>query len=177
PLAARTTDVISTPSLHAALPTFSEGGPTDYTASAWSCVKNGGAPVTGSSVALGPADEAVCTITNNDKAPKLTLNKVVVSDNGGTRAESAWTLTANGGAAGTLSGPGAAGSTDVVSDASFKAGTYALSESGPTDYTASTWSCVKNGGGAVAGSSVTLGLGDEAVCTITNNDKAPKLTL
>ena len=30
-----------------------------------------------------------------------------MNDNGGTAGESAWTLTANGGAAGTLSGPGA----------------------------------------------------------------------
>jgi hypothetical protein len=112
-----------------------------------------------------------CTITNDDKAPSLTLNKIVVNDNGGTTAESAWTLTANGGTAGTLSGPGAAGSTDVVSGATFKAGTYALSESGPSTYTASPWSCVKNSGTPVTGASITLGLGDTATCTITNDDK------
>lgn len=111
-----------------------------------------------------------CTITNNDVAPSLTLNKIVVNDSGGTAAESAFTLTANGGAAGTLSGPGAAGSTDVVSGASFKAGTYTLSESGPTGYTATAWSCVKNGASAVTGSSIALALGDTATCTITNND-------
>src|SRR6185369_13040526 len=135
-------------------------------------------PVTGSSITLALGDTATCTITNDDNAPSLTLNKIVTNDNGGTAVESAWTLTANGGAAGSLSGPGAAGNADVVSAATFKAGTYALSESGgPAGYTASSWSCVKNGGGPVTGASITLALGDTARCTITNNDSGPRLTL
>ena len=67
-----------------------------------------------------------CTITNDDNAPALHLRKVVVNDNGGTAAAIDWTLTGNGGAAGSLSG-----FTPVDSGATFKAGTYALSESGP----------------------------------------------
>ena len=64
------------------------------------------------------------------------------------------------------------GDTDVVSGPTFKTGTYALSEStGPFGYTASAWSCVKNGGAAVICSSITLALGDMATCTITNDDK------
>jgi hypothetical protein len=120
---------------------------------------------------LTSGGSATCTITNNDIAPQLTLDKIIVNDNGGTRSESNWTLTANGGTAGTLFGPGAVGNTDVQSTASFKAGTYALSESGPGGYNASAWSCVKNGGAAVSGSSLTLALGDTATCTITNNDQ------
>jgi hypothetical protein len=116
----------------------------------------------------------VCTVTNNDNAPSLTLNKIVIKDNGGTALESAWTLTANGGTAGTLSGPGAAGSTDVVSDSTFKAGTYALSESGPSGYTASAWTCT---GGTQNGSSITLALGQSATCTITNDDAKAAPTL
>src|SRR6185369_3164387 len=135
-------------------------------------------PVTGSSITLALGDTATCTITNNDSGPSLTLNKIVVNDNGGTAAASAWTLTANGGTAGSLSGPGAAGNADVVSGPSFKAGTYALSESaGPAGYAASSWSCVKNSDAPVTGSSITLALGDTATCTITNNDIAPSLTL
>jgi hypothetical protein len=121
-------------------------------------------------VALG--ESKTCTLTNDDIAPSLTLDKIVVNDNGGTAQESAWTLTANGGSAGTLSGAGAAGSADVVSGSTFKAGTYALSEStGPYGYSAGSWSCVKNGGSPVTGSSITLGVGDSATCTITNNDQ------
>jgi uncharacterized repeat protein (TIGR01451 family) len=118
---------------------------------------------------------STCTITNNDNAPSLTLNKIVVNDNGGTALESAWTLTANGGVAGTLTGPGAAGSTDVVSGSTFKAGTYALSESGPAGYTASSWTCT--GTGTQNGANITLALGQSAVCSITNNDVAPQLTI
>jgi hypothetical protein len=144
------------------------GGPAGYSASAWSCT---GGSQSGSNITVGIGQSATCTITNNDIAPQLTLDKIIVNDNGGTRSESNWTLTANGGTAGTLFGPGAVGNTDVQSTASFKAGTYALSESGPGGYNASAWSCVKNGGAAVSGSSLTLALGDTATCTITNNDQ------
>src|SRR5213078_1407840 len=150
---------------------LSESGPTDYTASSWSCSKNGGAYAAATSITLGLGAPGVCKITIGYKAPSLTLNKIVVNDNGGGRAESEWTLTADGGTAGTLSGPGAAGSTDVTSGTGFKAGTYSLSESGPTDYTASSWSCSKNGGAYAAATSITLGLGDTGVCKITNDDK------
>jgi hypothetical protein len=120
----------------------------------------------------------VCTITNDDIAPSLTLDKIVVNDNGGTAAESAWTLTANGGAAGTLTGPGASGHTDVVSGGTFKAGTYNLSESGgPAGYAASAWSCVKNSGSPTTGSSIALGVGDTGTCTITNNDTPGKIVI
>jgi hypothetical protein len=66
----------------------------------------------------------VCHVTNDDNAPSLVLNKIVSNTHGGTKVESAWTLTANGGAAGTLSGPGTSGSSDVsVERASTRAPT------------------------------------------------------
>lgn len=47
--------------------TLSESAtPGGYTASAYSCVVNGGAPVSGNSIALAQGDAAVCTITNDD---------------------------------------------------------------------------------------------------------------
>ena len=152
-----------------------------------SCVKtpaggSAGAPTDVTSITLANGDSAVCSITNNDNPPSLTLNKIVVNDNGGTRTESEWTLTANGGTAGTLSGAGASGSADVVSGSGFKAGTYALSESGTyAGYTnGTTFSCVKTPAGGSAGAptdvtSITLANGDSAVCSITNNDDAPRL--
>ena len=126
-------------------------------------------------IALGQTK--TCTITNDDIAPSLTLNKITSYSYGGTAPESSWTLTATGPT--TISGPGAAGSADVVSGASFGAGTYTLSESAaPTGYTNGTsYSCVKNQGGAVDGNSITLALGDTAVCSITNTDIAPQLTV
>lgn len=129
-----------------------------------------------SGLVIASGGDGTCTITNNDIAPTLTLNKIVTTDNGGVAVASDWTLTANGGAAGTLAGPGASGSADVQSGASFQAGTYALSESaGPSGYSASAWSCVKNGGAPVTGASIVLALADAATCTITNDDVAPVL--
>ena len=77
--------------------TLSEsGGPSGYTASAYSCVKNGGSPVSGNSLTLANGDAATCTITNDDNAASLTLVKEVTNDNGGSASETAWTLTAAG---------------------------------------------------------------------------------
>ena len=45
---------------------------------------------------------------------------------------------------------------------------------GPTGYAANGWACTD---GALDGSTLTLGVGDAAVCTIVNDDIAPLLTL
>ena len=55
------------------------------------------------------------------------------------------------------------------------AGSYALSESaGPAGYTPSLWTCVVTGTATpvtVTAGSVTVGLGDDVTCSITNNDR------
>jgi hypothetical protein len=146
------------------------GGPTGYSASAWSCVKNDGAPVEDSSIALAVGDSATCTITNDDNAPTLKLRKTVTNDNAGTAVATDWTLRANKSGTDTTTYE-LSGTTPVDSGATFSIGSYDLSETGgPDGYSASAWSCVKNGGAPVSGSSVTLGLGDTATCTITNDD-------
>jgi len=174
PGAAGSADVVSSGPFKAGTYTLSESAaPAGYTnGTAYSCVNNGGAPVSGNSITLALGDKAVCSITNTDNAPSLTLNKITSYTHGGTAPESSWTLTANGGTTGNLSGQGAAGSADVVSGSSFKAGTYTLSESAaPWGYTnGSSYSCVKNNGAAVSGNSITLEAGDKAVCSITNTD-------
>ncbi len=150
-----------------------EGAVAGWTSDGGSC--DHGTP---SDIQVLAGTTTMCTFTNT-QIPKLTLDKITNYTHGGTAPESSWTLTADGGTAGMLSGPGAAGHTDVVSGATFKAGTYTLSESAaPTGYTNGTaYSCVKNGGGAVSGNSITLAPGDTAVCSITNTDNAPSLTL
>jgi hypothetical protein len=124
-----------------------------------------GGSQTGSTIALANGQSATCTITNDDQAPSLTLVKTVVNNNGGTATASAFTLTASGPTP--LSGAGGA-----TSGASFSAGTYALSEAGPSGYTASAWVCV---GGTQTGSTIALVNGQAATCTITNDDIQPKL--
>ncbi|HEU5056223.1 MAG TPA: hypothetical protein VFU21_06850, partial [Kofleriaceae bacterium] len=154
-------------------PTFSAGtyslgelGPLGYAASAWSCV---GGVQSGSQITVGVGVSATCEITNNDRPPYLKLVKQVINDNGGTAVASDWTVSAAGPSP--ISGAGM-----VESGASFLKGTYALSESGgAAGYTAGTWSCV--GDGVLSGSDVTLGLGDSAVCTITNDDQPGHVTV
>ncbi|MCL4295825.1 MAG: S8 family serine peptidase [Anaerolineae bacterium] len=117
-------------------------------------------------VALG--ESKTCTLTNSDDAPSLTLVKVVVNDNGGAALATDFTLSASGPTP--ISGPGGA-----TSDATFEAGTYDLSETGPAGYSASDWVCT--GGTQNDADTITLGLGESATCTITNDDQAPSLTL
>ena len=142
--------------------TVSETNQTGYLASAWSgdCSVNG-------TITLLPGENKTCTITNDDIAPSLTLVKNVINNNGGTATAANWTLSATGPT--TISGAGGA-----VSGVSFDAGTYTLSESGPTGYSASSWVCT---GIQNSGTSITLGLGQSATCTIINDDIAPQLTV
>jgi uncharacterized repeat protein (TIGR01451 family) len=119
-----------------------------------------------SNIVLPLGGTATCTVTNDDRAPKLTLVKQVVNDNGGTRTPSAWNL----GAAGPTGFSGAGPS--VSSSAGFDAGSYDLSEFGPAGYDASAWVCSK---GQVDGDTVSVGLGDDVTCTIVNDDRPATL--
>ena len=148
--------------------TFNSNGENDLTVNAgtYSVTEN---PASGysttynncSNVIVPNGGTATCTITNDDIAPSLSLVKVVNNPYGGTEKPSAWTLTATGPS--TISGAGG-----VSSDSTFQAGTYSLSESGPSGYSASSWSCILNNGSPVTGSSIKLTNGDTATCTITN---------
>jgi len=150
--------------------TLSEsGGPTGYSASAWSCTNNVG--VSGGQITLGNGVSTTCTVTNSDQPAVLTLVKQVVNTNGGTAVATNWTLQA----AGPTTISGATGASAVTA-AAVSAGTYALSESGgPTGYTASAWSCTNNV--VVTGGQITLGNGVSTTCAITNSDQPATLTL
>jgi Prealbumin-like fold domain len=139
---------------------LSETSPAGYTGSAWSCV---GGTQSGANITVGLGGEATCTITNNDVAPKLHLRKVVTNDNGGTATVANFTLTADGTGTNDLTG-----TSPVDSGAGFQADTFALSESNVYGYSASAWVCV---GGSQSGANITVGIGGEATCTITNDDQ------
>ena len=144
--------------------TLTEDGVAGYAAGQWSC--NAGTQV-GNTITLGEGETVTCTITNDDIAPSLTLVKSVMNNDGGGQLASAWTLNASG--LTSISGAGGA-----VSDSTFSAGTYTLSETGPDDYTASAWVCQ---GGSQNDDQITLSLGQSATCTITNDDVEPLLTV
>jgi hypothetical protein len=115
---------------------------------------------------------ATCEITNDQQGAHLTLVKAVTNDNGGGAVPTAWTLTASG----PTSLSGATGSL-AVTNAPVSAGSYTLGEDdgGPSGYTPSLYSCVKNGGSPVSSNSLTLANGDNATCTITNDDQPATL--
>jgi len=114
-----------------------------------------------------------CTITNDDIAPTLTLVKRVINDNGGSAKNTDWLLSAvNNEDMSVVNG--VTGSTGVTKVA-VKAGNYTLSESnGPTGYTSKGWVCE---GAVLSGATLALGLGQNAVCTVTNDDDSPYLKL
>ena len=145
--------------------TLSESGPgtPGWTSSGFDC---GAGVVT--SITLNGGDTRTCTITNTAVPPRLTLVKNV--DHSGTSdmtLASAWTLTATKGTS-VISAAGG------VSNATADIGSYALTESGPgaPGWTSSGFDC---GAGVVP--SVTLALGDNKTCTITNTAVPPRLTV
>ena len=148
---------------------LSESGPPGYTASDWVCTGTA-TQDDGNTVTLAAGENAICTITNNDVAPVLTLIKALITNNSAYafNVVTDWFLSASS------TEVLLTGTTPVVSGGTFKAGIYALSESGPTGYTASGWVC---DAGTLDGSSLTIGLGETVTCTITNDDIAPTLTL
>jgi len=161
-----TSPVDSGASLRADAWTLSESAVAGYTPGAWVCL---GGRQTANQVTLSVGEEATCTVTNDDIAPKLHLRKVVVNDNGGTKTAAEFTLTADGAGSNDLSG-----TSPVDSGAALTADTWTLSETAVAGYAASAWSCV---GGSQDGNKITVGIGGEATCTITNDDIAPKLHL
>ncbi len=141
--------------------TLSETNHSDYTQGTWSCTN--GITVNGSNqITLASSDTTTCTINNNDIAPTLHLLKIIV---GGTAVVANFTLTANGAGANDISG-----TSPVNSGSGLLADTFALSETSFANYTSSAWGCV---GGTQVGSNITIGINEEATCTITNTFTAP----
>ena len=121
-----------------------------------------------------PQQNAIYTILDNDA--RLTLDKTVTNDNGGTEADDAFTLEFDGGSAGT--GSGIEGSATVTT-VPVSIGTFNLSETGPTGYALETLSCVGAADTAttVANPQVSILQGELVTCTFVNNDIAPRLTI
>ena len=166
---ANTPAVTSIPVKVGAYTLTESGGPAGYTASGWTCT---GTPVTVGTVTIALATHATCTITNTAVAPRLTLVKTVTDDNGAGAVPTDWLLSATG----PTTIQGATGGA-TVTNAEVKVGDYVLAESGPTGFTASQWSCTGATATAPALASITLAAGDQATCTIHNDDQPAKLTL
>ncbi|MDX1535592.1 MAG: NEW3 domain-containing protein [Candidatus Spechtbacterales bacterium] len=106
---------------------------------------------------LGVAENVECTIVNTDIQATLTLEKTVINDDGGTLEASDFDVFVD--------------QTQVSwSQAiSLDAGTYTVSEILTGQYTASDWS-----GDCSANGEITLVNGQNATCSITNDDSIPE---
>ncbi|MDR7135334.1 hypothetical protein J2X06_002543 [Lysobacter niastensis] len=110
-----------------------------------------------------PSEAAMMRINVAGQAPStatLTVRKVVVNDNGGTKTASNFSFSVNGAAPVAFEADG----TNVLTVA---AGTYSITEPAVANYAASLSGC----------SNVVLAAGGSATCTITNNDLATSATL
>ncbi len=152
--------------------TLGEVAVSGYSPSDYSCVVNGDSPISGNTITLADGDTAVCTITNDDDPATLTLRKTVVNNDGGTSGVGDFTLTASG----PTSISGATGDLSVTA-APVAAGSYTLGEVPVAGYSAGTYRCSTNGGATAVSNSLTLSNGDSAVCTITNDDIPPSVTI
>ena len=105
----------------------------------------------------------VCTIVNDDVAPRLIVIKHVVNDNGGSATAGQWTMNVAATNPSAASFPGAeAPGTTITLDV----GSFTVTEStGPAGYLQT---------GAV-GCTGTIALGETRTCTITNDDQGATL--
>ncbi len=150
-----------------------ESGPAGYVGSDWECT---GASVTGgNSITLATGAIATCTIVNTDQPARLTLRKIVdPAASGSGKVPADWTLTAtpvNIAGQDVVSGNGDRGG---ISSLAVSAGSYTLSEAGPSGFDAGEWVCQ---GGMLTDTTVTLTNGATVICTIANTARTPSLTL
>jgi hypothetical protein len=119
----------------------------------------------GGTVTVAAGGSVTCTITNQDVAPTLALNKTVSNLNGGGAGEDDFVLSATPTTGTTITDAGG----DVSATAAISNMAYTLSETSVTGYTGSAWSCTGTGGNLV-GNVVTLDEGAVVSCGITNTD-------
>ncbi len=116
----------------------------------------------GGTVTLDEGENVTCTITNDDQPATLIVIKHVINDNGGTADASDFTLDSSGtdDAPDDFPGEEVPGTTVTLD-----AGTYHVTETGPSGYSASY----------SADCSGTIANGETKTCTVTNDDIQPQL--
>jgi hypothetical protein len=117
-------------------------------------------------VSLAVADNKTCTITNTDIPPVLHVVMLVVNTSGGTATSNDFTLHVKSGGV-DVSGSPAAGTSTPGTLYTLRAGTFVVSEDATSSYTQSL------SGDCNASGTVSLAVGDNKTCTITNTDIPP----
>ncbi len=139
------------------------GAPSGYHFDGFSGDCNSSGVVT---VAVG--ENKTCTLTNNDIAATVKVIKHVINDNGGTNVAADWSIHLQNSTPAEVSGSPAAGS-ETGTTYTVPAGTYTASETGaPSGYHFDGFSGDCNSSGVV-----TVAVGENKTCTLTNNDIAP----
>jgi hypothetical protein len=137
-----------------------------YTGSDWTgdCDADG-------SVTLELGDDATCYLTNDDVAPTLIVDKVVINDDGGTLTEDDFglTITPEGGSAQPV--------TDEAQNTVQANKVYTVAEQSQAGYTPLGIECTDGSSSDGTSVDVTLGPGDVVTCTITNDDQPATVTL
>jgi hypothetical protein len=119
----------------------------------------------GCSGLIADGEIRTCTITNDDKPAHVVVIKHVIKDDGGTASAAAFSMSTHGTHATPADGfPGAESpGTKVTMDA----GTFTVTESGPSGYATSL-------AGTCSGS---IDIGDNVTCTVTNDDIPAQVTV
>ncbi len=143
---------------------------------------------------LAEAPEVTCTISNPAQLATLRLDKILVNDDGGAATVTQFAMTATGQTGTIAEQTSLSGVVDTIptqgtsNSATVNAGTYSLSETLDSGYTASDWSCVLTAdptqtisvvvGAAGSGTAdVTVDRGADITCTITNDDNNVDLSV
>ena len=154
-----------------------------YTEGTWLCTGATASPtsITAGAVVVPNGGTVVCTITNNDQPASLTVVKKIVNDDGGTATVNAFGINTSAGA---LSFGAAVENptntfTYTATALTVNAGTYTLGEIDVDGYTEGQWDCVgaTQDSSSIRQGTVTLSNGDNAVCTIINNDEPGTLQI
>lgn len=133
-----------------------------------------------SNVVVPNGGTQTCTITNDDTAPKLTVFKHVVNDNGGTATANDFDIKLNDTELtfGIWTGGVSQNTSIYVSYPEVKSNTqYTLTEIDHLGYKEGKWDCVDDKTQKSISHPFTLVEGQNVTCTIKNDDIAPELQL
>ena len=125
-------------------------------------------------------ETSICTITNSDIAPTLTVKKVIINAYGGDDTITDFDIRIGNDSISFM--PGGTIGEDMVEyptmPMNITAGvSYFLSEEDPEGYIKGQWVCTDNSTQESVSNPVVLEPGQNVTCTITNNDIAPELKL
>lgn len=124
----------------------------------------------GDAVTVPAGEHYTCTFRNGDVAPTLTLVKEI-GGNGDQTLVDAWTLTASDAEGAALSGTnGVNGEVEAGVDYTLNEELIDADGAGRAYYQEGTWTCTNEDG---TDGSVTLALGEDVTCTVTNVPVAP----